>query len=301
MILDAVLRRCGRWIKNDKLYLSLRWWCRMGYCLDWEHPQTFCEKIQWLKLYNRKPEYTNMVDKYAVKEYVAGKIGLEHIIPTLGVWDKPEDIDWDSLPDQFVLKTTHGGGGGGVVICKDKQTFNKTDAIEKLARSLAQDIYMNLREWPYKGVPKRIIAEKYLEERIADNRPSTSDLTDYKFYCFNGEPRYCQVIRDRHMKETIDFYDMNWNHMPFYGLNPVAKNGLNPVAKPVHLEIMIDIARKLSKGMPFARIDLYEISNKEYFGEITLYPASGLGLFTPIDWNTKMGELITLPITTNLT
>lgn len=284
----------------DKLYLTLLFRLKMGYWIDWKNPKTFSEKLQWLKLYNRKPEYTTMVDKYAVKEYVANIIGREYIIPTLGVWDSPEDIDWDSLPQKFVLKTTHGGGGSGVIICKDKSTFNKADAIAKLKNSLNECIYKSLREWPYKNVRKRIIAEAFLEE----SKPikNNADLPDYKFYCFDGEPVYCQVIRDRGSKETIDFYDMEWNHMPFVGLNPSFNNGnpsfnngKTPVDKPVYLCKMIDVCRKLSKSIPFSRIDFYVIDDEIYFGEITFYPASGLGFFNPNEWDYRLGEMIKLP------
>ena len=280
-----------RWLP-DTPYLKLLYRFKMGHRLDLKNPQTFTEKLQWLKLYNRKPEYTKMVDKYAVKEYVANIIGDEYIIPTLGVWDKPEDIDWDSLPNQFVLKTTHGGGGGGVVICKDKTTFDKTTAISKLKESMASDIYSGLREWPYKNVTKRIIAEKFM---APEKSPAPKDLPDYKFFCFNGEPKYCQVIRDRHTKETIDFYDMDWNHMPFVGLNPVARNGLTPVARPGNLDEMKEICRKLADSKSFVRVDLYVIDDKSYFGELTLYPASGMGAFTPSEWNGKLGDLLALP------
>ena len=295
--MDSCVKNLGFMIP-DKLYLSLRYRCIMGSWINWKNPHTFTEKLQWLKLYNRKPEYTTMVDKYAVKEYVAKKIGEEYIIPTLGVWDKPEDIDWDSLPNQFVLKTTHGGGGGGVVICKDKTTFDRASAIAKLKESMASDIYSGLREWPYKNVPKRIIAEKFM---APEKSPAPKDLPDYKYFCFNGEPKYCQVIRDRHTKETIDFYDMEWNHQEFVGLLPPSNiadaisNGLTPVARPKNLEEMKEICRKLSKDIPFVRVDLYVIDDKNYFGELTLYPASGMGVFTPEEWNDKLGDLLTLP------
>ena len=287
----SIISNFFRWLP-DATYLKLLYRFKMGHRLNLKNPQTFTEKLQWLKLYNRKPEYTKMVDKYAVKEYVANIIGDEYIIPTLGVWDKPEDIDWDSLPNQFVLKTTHGGGGGGVVICKDKTTFDKTTAISKLKESMASDIYSGLREWPYKNVPKRIIAEKFM---APEKSPAPKDLPDYKFFCFNGEPKYCQVIRDRHTKETIDFYDMDWNHMPFVGLNPVARNGLTPVARPGNLDEMKEICRKLADSKSFVRVDLYVIDDKSYFGELTLCPASGMGAFTPSEWNGKLGDLLALP------
>lgn len=287
-LLLAVLTRVAP-ILPDKLCLKWRFRLQMGYKLDLKNPQTFSEKLQWLKLYNRKPEYTQMVDKFAVKEYVAKIIGEEYIIPTLGVWDKFDDIDFDKLPDQFVLKTTHGGGNTGVVICKDKSTLDKDAAKRKLNRSLKSDIYRTLKEWPYKDVKKRIIAEKFIDSE------GHQDLPDYKFYCFNGDPTYCQVIRDRNSKETIDFYDMEWNHMPFVGLNPVAKNGLIPVTKPEHLANMVNMCRQLAAGIPFSRIDWYVVNGKVHFGEITFFPASGLGEFTPKEWNYTIGSLIKLP------
>lgn len=291
---------CDSIVKNyleflpDKLYLSLRYRCQMGHWINWKNPKTFTEKLQWLKVYDYKPEYTKMVDKLAAKDYVALRIGEEYIIPTLGVWDRVEDIDWDSLPDQFVLKTTHGGGGCGVVVCSDKTHFDKVKAIKKLQISMHSNAGKTYREKPYLNVPRKIIAEKFMVERKAKENAKISDLPDYKFFCFNGEPYYCQVIRDRHTKETIDFYDMEWNHMPFVGLNPVARNGAEPVVKPLFLEAMKDICRKLSKDMKFARIDLYVIDDKIYFGEITLYPASGIGIFYPNKWNIELGNLIIL-------
>ena len=283
----AILKKFA-WLFPDKLYLQLLFKQCMGYSLNLNNPQTFSEKMQWLKLYNRKPEYTQMVDKYEVKKYVADKIGEEYIIPTLGVWNRVEDIDFESLPNRFVLKTTHGGGSCGVVICKDKTTFDVDSFKKKLKKSLHHNIYHQFREWPYKNVKRRIIAEQFMSDNIHQ------DLIDYKFYCFNGEPQYCQVIRDRRKKETIDFYDMQWVHMPFVGLNPIVKNGLNPVEKPGQLNTMIEICKKLAKNIPFVRIDLYLINNKIFFGEITFFPASGFGVFTPEEWNYKLGEMIFL-------
>lgn len=282
------------WFLPDKPYLSLRYRCLMGHWIDWKKPKTFTEKLQWLKVYDYKPEYTRMVDKLAAKDYVAERIGEEYIIPTLGVWDSVDDIDWDSLPDQFVLKTTHGGGGCGVVVCSDKANFDKEKAKKKLEISMKSNAGKTYREKPYLNVPRKIIAEKFMAVHKPKHNDVVADLPDYKFFCFNGEPHYCQVIRDRHSKETIDFYDMEWNHMSFVGLNPIAKNGIEPVAKPIHLETMKDICRKLSKDIKFSRIDLYVINDKEYFGEITFYPAAGFGAFTPADWNERLGELINL-------
>lgn len=289
-LMNSLLSSFFTWLP-DKLYIQLSFRFSMGYWPNLKNPQTFCEKLNWLKLYNRKAEYTQIVDKLAVKDYVANKIGAKYVIPTLGVWDKPENIDWDILPSQFVLKTTHGGGNSGVVICRNRESFNRLSAVKKLNMSLKQDIYKKLKEWPYKNVPRRIIAEKFIED---ENSPG--DLPDYKFYCFNGEPNYCQVIRDRRTKETIDFYDMQWNHQEFVGLNPIAQNGIIPVEQPKHLDEMERICRILSKKIPFSRIDLYVIDEKVYFGEITLFPASGLGIFTPNRWNEILGEMINLPV-----
>ncbi len=293
LIFVALLTKSNRFFP-DKLYLKMLYFFYMGKRLNLRNPKTFTEKIQWLKLYDFKLEYTQMVDKLAAKDYVAERIGQEYIIPTLGVWDRVEDIDWDSLPNQFVLKTTHGGGGCGVVVCSDKASFDKAKAIKRLEASMRINAGQTFREKPYLNVPRKIIAEKFMAVHKPKLNDKVADLPDYKFFCFNGEPYYCQVIRDRHSKETIDFYDMEWNHMPFVGLNPVAKNGITPVARPVHLETMKYICRKLSKDIKFSRIDLYVINDKEYFGEITFYPAAGFGEFTPANWNERLGDLINL-------
>lgn len=276
---------------SDKIYLQLRYLLEMDSVLHLRCPLLFTEKIQWLKLYDRQPEYTIMVDKYAVKEYVAKIIGSEYIIPTLGVWDNPENIEWDSLPQQFVLKTTHGGGGNGVVIVRDKDMVDRTTVVEKLTKAMKSDIYRDLGEWPYKNVPRRIIAEKFMFVSSSNSE----SLPDYKFYCFNGEPKYCQVILDRCKHETIDFFDMKWIHQEFYGLNPKAKQSKKIIEKPKNLEEMCLIASKLAKGIPFVRIDLYVIQKHTYFGEITFYPASGIGVFTPDSYDKILGELLQLP------
>ena len=286
-IVIAIFTRTCKWLP-DRLYLQLLFFLHFGRFINLKNPKTFSEKLQWLKLYNRRPEYTQLVDKYAVKQYVANKIGEEHIIPTISVWNRPEDIDFDKLPNSFVLKTTHSCGGVGVVICKDKRKLNIKDAIKKLNNSLKTDLSKSMREWPYKNVPHKIIAEKYIEDESREPK-------DYKFFCFDGNPLYCQVIRNRFIKETIDFYDSDWNHMPFTGLNPNVGNGLNHVVKPLCLEDLINKCQKLSAGIPFVRIDFYIIDNCYYFGEMTFYPASGLGCFRPKEWNYKFGDWLNLP------
>lgn len=288
-----LLQRLGFCIP-DKIYLRWLYRLKMGRRLDLKHPKFFNEKLQWLKLYNRKPEHIIMVDKYAAKDHVANIIGKEYIIPTLGVWDKFESIDWDKLPNQFVLKTTHDGGSYGVVICKDKTTFNKEDAMTKLNRSLLRSTYKGGREWPYKDVKPRIICEKYLQPN-----PNHMELPDYKWFCFNGEPEFCQVIQDRHSNETIDFFDTSWNHQEFIGLVPISGpflfNAATPPKCPIHLKTQIEIARKLSKNSLFSRIDLYETEDRVYFGEITFFPMSGFGVFLPARYNEILGNMITLP------
>ena len=294
--LAAVLVKRGLAWLPDSIFLRLRFYMENRQCLDLSAPRTFQEKIQWLKLHRRKPEFTTMVDKYAVKDFVASKIGRDYVIPTLGVWSRAADIDFDALPDRFVLKTTHSGGNLGVLICKDKNTFDTSAARAKLDRSLKSSIYRECREWPYKDVPRRIIAEEYISE------PGKADLTDYKIFCFNGEPRYIQVIQDRHTDESVDFFDIAWNHQEFFGLNhivkPVEEHDLqpskHPVPKPAGLDKMLGLARILAAGTEFVRVDFYNIKDRVYFGELTFFPNSGYGTLTPPVWNERFGDLIEL-------
>lgn len=274
----------------DRLYLDVQYFSCFHRLPNWRAPKTFNEKIQWLKLHDRNPEYVKMVDKFAVKDIVAGIIGPEHIIPTLGVWDCADSIEWETLPDKFVLKTTHGGGNSGVVICKDKATFDKGEAVRKLTEGLKHDSSAYGREWPYRFVKRRIIAEQY----IAPSR-NVFDLPDYKWYCFNGEPKYCQVIQDRSTIETIDFFDNDWKHQEFVGLNPAAGHAAVLPERPANLKTHLQIARLLSKDIPFSRIDLYDTGDRVFFGELTLFPNSGLGVFTPEHYNELLGQLIQLP------
>lgn len=284
----ALLEHFGKWLP-DRVYLKLMFRFKMGYRLNLRNPKTFSEKIQWLKLYNRRPEYTKMVDKYAVKEYVSKLIGEEYVIPILGVWDKPEDIEWDKLPNQFVLKTTHGGGSEGVVICKNKETFDRQKAINQLHLSYDVDIYKQLREWPYKNVLRRIIAEQYINPA-----PEANDLPDYKFFCFNGEPKFCQVISGRNTTESIDFFDLDWNHQPFHEPRKFPHAIIQPSCPP-YFSQMIGLARQLAVGKPFSRIDFYDVNGRVLFGEITFFPTSGMGGFDDKAWDYKFGELIKLP------
>lgn len=276
----------------DKLYLSLMYRCKMGYWMNWEDPKSFTEKLQWLKLYDRKPEYTTMVDKCLVKEYVAELIGEQYIIQTLGVWDKAEDIDWHRLPDKFVLKTTHGGGGSGVVICRDKSILNRNKAISKLNQSMNKCIYRSLREWPYKDVRKRIIAEEYIEDPNDIN--STSSLLDYKFYCFNGEPQIVMVSVGRYSGSLcFDYYNMQWEKLPIVWDKP--NSNINHPC-PSCFEEILCLCRKLAKDIPHVRCDFYIIDNKPLFGELTFYDGSGYARSVDPIFNENLGAMLKLPV-----
>ena len=282
----ALIQKIGLFIP-DKLYLQLLYRCKMGYWLDFENPKTFSEKLQWLKLYNRNPMYTTLVDKYAVKKWVAEKIGEDHIIPTLGVWDNANEIDFDKLPNQFVLKTTNGGGGD-VVICKDKSKFDRLRAISHLNRGLKKKIYNEFREWPYKNVPPRIIAEKYIEDE-------SGQLKDYKFYCFKGHAQVCMVVSDRFGVGHYDSFDAE----TFQQLMFCAKSGKLPEKSkekpPENYKQMLALANQLSESFPHVRIDLYSVHNNIYFGEYTFFDGSGFEKYYPESWDYKFGEWLQLP------
>lgn len=283
-LLLAVVKRIGR-LLPDKLYLKILFRLYMGYPLNLDNPQTFSEKLQWLKLYNRRPEYTQMVDKYEAKKYVASIIGDEYIIPTLGVWNNVDEIDFASLPNQFVIKTTHGGGSGGVVICRDKAKFDIEACKRKLKQSMRHNIYYSYREWPYKNVKPRIIAEMYLEDL-------NGNLNDYKYWCFNGTPYILFIATGREKGVCFDYYDTDFNHLPIIQGGPNS-NRENP--KPKNLSTMNTLASKLSVNLPHIRVDLYNIEGKIFFGELTFFDSSGYAKFTPQEWDYKLGKMIELP------
>jgi hypothetical protein len=286
LILYWIIVAFPKLIKSDRKYLELKYFVNFEKWPDLDHPISFSEKMQWLKLYNRRPEYVQMVDKAEAKKYVYSIIGDDYIIPTIAVYDKAEDINFDKLPNQFVLKCTHDSGG--IVICKDKSKLNKKEAIKKLKKGLDRNFFWETREWPYKNVVPRIIAEKYIEPE-----PNANDLPDYKFFCFDGKPKYCQVISGRGTRMCIDFFDTNWIHQPFHEPRNFPFAEIEP-EKPKHFDKMIKAAAALSKDMPFSRIDFYDVNDKVYFGEITLYPTSGVGGFLPDSWDLRFGELIGL-------
>lgn len=284
VLINAAVGRL-HFLFTDKQLVKIIYRCNMHRPLDLKNPQTFNEKLNWLKIYDRKPIYTTMVDKYAVKEYVSGIIGEEYVIPTLGVWDNFDDIDFDGLPDRFVLKTTHGGGNLGVVVCKDKSRLDKKSAKKRL--SLRKGLYR--AEWPYKNVPRRIIAEQFMEDQ------KTGELRDYKFFCFDGEVRALFVASDRQNREEpyFDFFDAEYNHLDIVQGHPH-----NPgiLEKPETFDEMKRIASTLSKGIAAARVDLYEVNGKTYFGEITFYHFGGIVPFQPESVDAEWGKWIKLPI-----
>lgn len=274
---------------DDESYLKLMYRCKLGKKLDLNSPTTFNEKLQWLKIHDRNPLYSRMVDKYEAKKYVAEKIGDQYIIPTLGVWDHFDDIDFAQLPDQFVLKTTHDSGG--IVICKDKNKLDISAAREKIEKSLRTNYYLHGREWPYKNVKPRIIAEQYMVDE------SGYELKDYKIFCFDGFARAMFIATDRQVEgeETkFDFYDMNFKHLPFTNGHP---NSSQEIRRPESFNEMRVLAEKLSQGIPQVRVDFYDINGQVYFGELTLSHFSGMTPFVPEEWDYKFGEWIKLPKT----
>ena len=274
---------------SDEDFLKMQFKNVFGYPLDLNNPKTYSEKLQWLKLYDRKPEYTMMVDKYEVKKYVASKIGEEHIIKTLGVWDHFDDIDFAQLPNRFVLKCTHDSGG--LVICTDKSKLDLAAAKKKIEKSLKNDYYMQNREWPYKNVKRRIIAEEYMVDE------SGYELKDYKIFAFDGEAKAMFIASDRtnpNEETKFDFFDMDFNHLPFTNGHPNSKEW-DKIKRPKGLDEMKKYAEILSKGLPEARIDFYDINGKVYFGEITFFHWSGFERFEPAEWDKKFGSWITLP------
>lgn len=274
-------------ILSDKLYLSLFYRGEFRKKLDWEHPETYQEKLQWLKLFDRNPMYSKLVDKYEVKEIVASKIGSQYIIPTIGIWSKINDIEWDILPNRFVLKTTHDGGGKGIVICKDKSNFNKEEALKKLKKSFKRNTYRNVREWPYKNVEPRIIAEQYIEDS------NSHDLHDYKFFCFNGEVKAMFVATDRASGcVKFDYFDCDFNHLDIIQTHPMSGK---IISKPECFDEMKKLASILSQGIPHVRCDFFQVNGKVYFGELTFYHHGGFVPFHPDKWNKIWGSWLNLP------
>lgn len=268
----------------DEEFLKRMFKARVGYPLDLDNPRTYNEKLQWLKLHYRKPEFTQMVDKYEMKHFAANRIGEQYVIPNLGIWDRVEDIDFDHLPDQFVLKCTHDSGG--LVICKDKRTLDIGAARKKINKCLKSNYYLVGREWPYKNVKPRIIAEVYMEDS------SESALTDYKVLCFNGVAKLIQIHRGRFVQHTQDFYDTDWNRVNITQGPPQTATDLE---KPAFLEEMLSLSAELSKDIPHLRVDWYYVRGHLYLGELTFFDGSGFEPFEPKSFDRLLGDWIALP------
>lgn len=268
----------------DKTYLQLYYFAKNKRFINFKNPTTFNEKIQWLKIYDRNPLYTTLVDKVEVKKYVSEKIGNEYIIPTLGVWDNPYDIDFDKLPNQFVLKCNHDSGE--VFICKDKACFDKKYALKKLSQLLKDDFYLIGREWPYKNVKRKIIAEEYISNSVIEE---DDDLIDYKFMCFNGKVKCIFTCSERNSDQglKVTFFDLDWKVLPFERSFPKSKI---KIEKPKNFKLMVNLAEKLAENIPFVRIDFYEHNGKAFFGEYTFYPGCGFEKFSPEEWDKTLGD-----------
>lgn len=271
---------------SDESYLKIAYRIKFQKPLDLSNVSTFNQKLQWLKLYDRKPIYIDLVNKLNVREFIKQKVGAEYLIPLYGVWDTFDEINFEMLPESFVLKTTHDSGG--VVICKNKDTFNKEAAKSVLNKSLKTNYYDNGREWPYKDTERKIIAEKYMMDE------KTNDLRDYKFFCFDGKVNALFVATNRQVDVRFDFFDPEFNHLPLKQYYPTADN-YKSIEKPINFEKMKVIASKLSEGIPHVRVDLYEINGKIFFGELTLFHFNGWKKFEPDYYDELFGSWIELP------
>jgi len=283
-----IMRHISPLFKNDERYLRWYYYLNMHKSLNLMTPTTYNEKLNWLKLYDHNPLYTVLVDKLKVKDYVTEKIGAEHVIPTLGVWKRAEEIEWDKLPNRFVLKTTQGGGNIGVMICRDKSKFDKVRAIKNMTAALKQDLYSSSREWPYKNVEPLVFAEEYMEDEHGE-------LRDYKFFCFNGKCKMLFVATERQTRKEpfFNFFDEHYNLLPIKQGHPV--NSDVP-ERPNGFDELIRVAEQLSEGIQHVRMDLYVINGKVYFGEYTFYHFGGVVPFEPAEWDEKIGSWLTLPV-----
>lgn len=282
----SVLASIKKWIweivsDNEIFYLRLKYLRNTGQWLHLNPPRNYTESLQWLKLYDRNPLYRSLVDKYEAKKIVASIIGEEYVVPLLGVWDDADSIDFGSLPEQFVIKCTHLSGK--VYCCRNRAEFDENAVRESLRRDLTLDYYSAGHEWPYKSLKGRIIAEEYLSDG------TSAAITDYKFFCFSGEPKMAYISKDASDNPTTDFFDMDYNHLPIRMRDP--NSSILP-KKPEQFELMKELARKLSSDFPHVRIDFYLSGGRVYFGEYTFYHCSGFSLVQPEEWNVKMGAMI---------
>lgn len=269
----------------DAQFIRLQYALKMKKDLNLDNPSSYNEKLQWLKLHDRNPLYTKLVDKYAVREFVTNRIGAEYLIPQYGVYESYDAIDFGALPDAFVLKMTHTSGG--VYVTKNKDEIDHEKWRKEIDEWLQSNYYWAHREWPYKDVPPRILAEKFMVDE------SGTDLKDYKFFCFDGEPKMLFVGSQRATDLRFDFFDMSFNHLP---VKQQTKNSETEIKKPKGFEEMIKIARKLSKGLPHVRVDLYDINGQIYFGELTFYHNGGHEPFIPDSFDMDLGAFLNLPV-----
>ncbi len=268
----------------EKKHLDIMFYKIFGRHIDWENPKSFNEKLQWLKINDRNPEHIKLVDKYAVREYIKEAIGEEYLIPLIGVWDKVDDIDFDSLPDSFVLKCTHGSGCN--IVCSDKSKLNIKEAKKKLKKWMKINYYYLSREWPYKAVKPRIICEKFMRDCSSD------DLRDYKFFCFNGKMKCGFVASERQTDDVkFNFFDREWNELPFENYHLKLKEAID---KPINFSKMIELSEILSSDEIFLRVDFYEINDKIFFGELTFYHGAGFLPFNPEKYDYILGDWLKL-------
>lgn len=278
-------------IRDDRFFVKNIYELRMGRSIDIDNPRSYNEKLQWLKLYNRRPEQHLRVDKLAVKDIVAREIGSEYVIPTLGSWERAADIDFDSLPQRFVLKTNQGWGGKGVIVCRDKAALDRRKAVKLMDKWLHKSNFPTLREWPYKDIRPRVMAEELLEEEGSDS------LTDYKFFCFNGRAEYVMLCKGRmpgRKKPRYYYFDREWRFHPFNKVDSELPADFT-LPKPERFEEMLAIADRLCRDEIHVRVDLYYVNGRIYFGEITYFNSSGYDTDISESTNIHFGELIHLP------
>ena len=285
LFIIIIVKKINR-IIPDKLYLSILYRAYIGRWMNWNKPEGINEKIQWLKIYDRNPRYTDWVDKYEAKKLASDLIGEEYVIPTIGIYNRFDEINFDSLPNQFVIKCTHDSGG--LVVCKNKLKLDLAYVRKKIEKSLNSNYYYSSREWPYKNVKPRIIIEKFMENN------DQGELKDYKFFCYDGVPKVLFICTERDVpgeEMKLNFFDMDFKPLPITNVNPMSNK---VIEKPKGFEIMKTIAARLSKGIPHVRVDLYEINGKVYFGEMTFHSAGGFDIFKPDEWDLKLGSWIDL-------
>lgn len=270
----------------DKMYLQLFYFATTRKFINFKNPKGFCEKIQWLKVNDRRPEYSQLVDKLAVRDHITEVLGEEYLFPLLGKWESFQDIDFDSLPEQFVIKCNHDSGSTKVIKNKSLLTAEEINEMKEFySARLKQDFYYAGREYPYKGIKPYIIAEQLMIDETAPEK----SIEDYKFFCFNGEPKVMFIATDRATDCKFDFFDMNFNHLDLVNIHP---NADKPISKPEKFDEMKELAAKLSQGMRHVRIDLYELNGKIYFGEYTFFHGGGFQLCHPEKWERQLGDWI---------